>query len=203
MDVAGIQNKLNAANYPVGAADGALGPNTYAGIMNYVANRHAGSIAVALGQAANADFAKYQINTPLRMAHFLAQGCEETQYWQFFTELGDANYFAKYDTMPGLGNTQPGDGFKYRGRGIFMITGRYNYTQYAQKTGLDLVNHPELAADPVNAMTIACIFWNAHGCSALADNDDCLDITKKINGGTNGLSVRQALTTKLKALFGV
>ena len=201
MDIVSIQNKLNAAGYSVGIADGVLGPTTMGAILNFVAGKHL-AITAQLGHAMVADFVQYQINTPLRMAHFIAQCCHETGRWQFLTELGNVTYFSKYDGRADLGNNVPGDGFKYRGRGLLQITGKANYGTYGAKMHVDLLGNPDQAAQPEIATMVSCVFWSDHGLNALADADNTLGITKKINGGTNGLAERQAFTTALKGLLG-
>jgi putative chitinase len=72
-----------------------------------------------------------------------------------------------------------------------MITGRYNYTHYGKLLGLPLLDKPTLAADPVNAVSIAIAYWSEHGLNAFADRDDIKTITERINGGLNGLMTRQ------------
>ena len=94
-----------------------------------------------------------------------------------------------------------GDGFKYRGRGLIQITGRANYAACGEALGLDLVNEPELLEQPQHAAMSAAWFWSSRGLNTLADQGDLLKITKRINGGTNGLADRQALYGKaLKVL---
>lgn len=201
MDITGLQTKLQAAGYSPGTIDGDLGPNTYTAMLNYVSSKNTGSVGVALGRAMAVDFTKYNVNTPLRIAHFIAQAAHETQYFEFLTEYGGPSYFAQYDGRTDLGNTQPGDGYKYRGRGLFQITGRYNYVTDGTKLSLDLVDNPDLAATPEVATLTACLFWTIRGINALADADNVLAVTHKINGGTNGLQNREDLTTRMKAVL--
>lgn len=91
-----------------------------------------------------------------------------------------------------MGNTSPGDGFKYRGRGVIQLTGKDNYARYGKMTGLDLVNSPDLASDPDNAAKIAIAFWKDKGAAGSAQQGDVKAVTAKINGGQNGLSDREA-----------
>lgn len=139
----------------------------------------------------------YGVNTPLRMRHFLAQALHETAGFKFLRELasGDA-----YDTRTDLGNTpeKDGDGRRYKGRGIFQTTGRYNYRRVGQKMGLDLIAKPELLEQPRYAVISAGLFWADKGLAALADRDDIKGVTKRVNGGYNGIESRTAWYNQLK-----
>jgi putative chitinase len=90
-----------------------------------------------------------------------------------------------------LGNTQPGDGWKYRGRGLIQITGRANYEYFGKQLGIDLVNNPELALDPKNAYDIAEIYWRERVASKVDNFNDTEKITKLVNGGKHGLEDRK------------
>jgi putative chitinase len=146
------------------------------------------------------------IDTPARQAAFLAQVAHETGGFQWFRELGNQAYFTKYDGRADLGNTQPGDGARYRGRGFIQITGRTNYTHAGQALGLDLVNQPQLAETPEIGARIAAWFWNSRGLNALADQADdeaFKSITRRINGGLNGLDDRRAYYARAQSVLGV
>jgi putative chitinase len=140
----------------------------------------------------------YHINTPLRLAHFMAQIEHESGGFKWLTELGGKSYFDKYEGRKDLGNTQLGDGAKFKGRGYIQITGRYNYTRLSKDTGIDFLNNPDLLAQEVNAIVSACWFWNKNKINELADKDDAKAVTKKINGGFNGLKDRLELLKKWK-----
>lgn len=100
-----------------------------------------------------------------------------------------------------MGNSAPGDGWKYRGRGLIQITGRSNYAECGEALGLDLVNHPELLEKPQHACMSAAWFWASRGLNTLADAGSFSKITSRINGGQNGAADRQALYAKaLKVL---
>jgi putative chitinase len=92
-----------------------------------------------------------------------------------------------------LGNTEPGDGWRCRGRGPKQLTGRRNYTRCGQALGLDLVGHPDLLLEPEHAMASAGWFWSDNRCNALADAGQFEALTERINGGTLGLTERTAL----------
>jgi putative chitinase len=105
-----------------------------------------------------------------------------------------------YANRIGNGDVNSGDGFRYRGRGIIQITGKSNYADIGKVLGIDLVNNPDLLVIPEWAAMSAAYFWQSHGLNALADDmtdendiEDFTTITKKINGGTEGLTQRLAL----------
>ncbi len=100
-----------------------------------------------------------------------------------------------------LGNTDPGDGWRYRGRGAKQVTGRFNYAQAAADTGADLVADPELLADTDLGMRAGCLFWDRKKCNPLADADDIEKLTKAINGGTNGLADRKTALARAKEIL--
>ncbi|WP_409289497.1 glycoside hydrolase family 19 protein [Pseudomonas sp. KCJK8927] len=148
----------------------------------------------------NATMGKYAIVTRLRMAAFIAQIGHESGQFQFVRELGSDAYLAKYDTgrlAQRLGNTSEadGDGQLYRGRGLIQVTGRANYEACSEALFGDsrLLNTPELLEQPVYASLSAGWFWHREGLNSLADKGDILAITKRINGGTNGLDDRKAI----------
>ncbi|VVO32643.1 hypothetical protein PS689_05128 [Pseudomonas fluorescens] len=148
--------------------------------------------------ALNTAMGKYQIITRERIAAFLAQIGHESGQLRYVRELGGSEYLSKYDTgklAERLGNTPEadGDGQFYRGRGLIQVTGRANYAECGEALGLDLIHHPELLEQPEHASMSAAWYWSSRGLNSLADKGDFLLITKRINGGTNGLADRQAL----------
>jgi putative chitinase len=135
------------------------------------------------------------------LAHFIGQACFETGYFRYLSEIwGPTDAQKGYEGRKDLGNTQPGDGYKFRGRGIFETTGRYNYTVFGKALGLPLDTNPELLEQPDAAVKSAIYFWDHHGLSALAHNPDirdaCMQITHRINGGSLGIDDRLALTQR-------
>lgn len=159
-----------------------------------------GAIIDAVGPVLKETLTHYQIDAPLRAAHFLAQTCHESDGFVTTTEYASG---AAYEGRADLGNTQPGDGVRFKGRGLIQLTGRSNYVAYGKLVGLDLIAHPVQAAEPVVSLKLACEFWNRHGLSAFADQDDIVSITQRINGGLNGLDSRQDYLAKSKAALGI
>lgn len=139
---------------------------------------------------------KYDITTPKRVAAFLAQIAHESGEMRFLSELwGPTQQQKKYEP-PGplanrLGNTEPGDGFRYRGRGLIQLTGRFNYSKYSEAVRKDYVSNPNLVAELPAAVEVATWFWKTNKLNDLADKNEIISITRKINGGTNGLSSRR------------
>ena len=103
--------------------------------------------------------------------------------------------------LKNLGNSQPGDGWRFRGRGAKQTTGRSNYNDVKTVTGIDVIANPDLLADPDMAVQAACIFWSKKNCNSFADKDDILGLTKAVNGGTNGLPDRQAALVRAKVIL--
>jgi putative chitinase len=162
-------------------------------IMPY-SRSHADQFIDALNQAMD----EFEINTPDRMASFLAQIGHESAQLRYVKELASG---AAYEWRKDLGNTQEGDGIRFKGRGLIQITGRTNYEQCGKALGLDLIAHPELLEQPVNASRSAGWFWKTHGLNELADAGDQAKITRRINGGTNGLADRMELFEKAKKVL--
>lgn len=171
----------------------------YTALCEGVARKPLGSLGLHLGQGMAAHLPSAGINTSLRLAHFVAQASHETDSFSTMIEYGDKHYFSRYDGRRDLGNTQPGDGYRFRGRGIFQLTGRANYEAYGKRLGLDLLGDPDQAADPQIAVWTATLYWNDHGLSHCADLDGVIAITRYVNGGLNGLSDREAALARAKA----
>lgn len=141
------------------------------------------------------------ITTELRMAHFVAQIGHETASLRYTEEIADGS---AYEGRRDLGNTEPGDGCRFKGRGLIQLTGRANYAAYSEDTGVDYLAHPDaVASDPFAAVDVACWYWAKRGLNALADRDDVKAITKRINGGYNGLDDRLAYLFRAKAVLGL
>jgi putative chitinase len=138
---------------------------------------------------------KYEINTPLRQAHFLAQIGHESGEFRYVEELASGQAYDVGKLAVALGNTpeDDGDGEKYKGRGLIQITGTTNYKAVSKDLGADFFANPELLEEPKYAALSAGWFWNKRKLNLLADKDDLKGITKKINGGYNGLADRERL----------
>lgn len=183
-----LQDKLGVP------ADGIMGPATYTALFQ----KCGATIdrAQELAIAANRWFADYGImDSPLRLAHFMAQLIHESGSFRYMEEIASGQ---AYEGRANLGNTQPGDGKRYKGRGPIQITGRANYRRYGAKIGVDLERHPEIAAYPSIGLHLALEYWKANGLNTFADADNVLAITKAINGGTNGLEDRKGHLAKVK-----
>ena len=134
----------------------------------------------------------------VELAQFLAQCAHETGDFAHLEELGGNRYLAKYDLTvnpakaKALGNTQAGDGAKYKGRGFIQITGKANYASAGQALGIDLVSNPELAAKPDVAAKIAVWYWQNRVAPYVQDFSDTRGVTKRINPGLQGLQDRQS-----------
>jgi len=158
--------------------------------------------------ALNTAMTHRNINTPKRIAAFLAQVGHESGQLQYVRELGSDQYLSKYDTgslAARLGNTPQadGDGQKYRGRGLIQITGRDNYRTCSLGLFVDdrLLFIPELLEKPQWAAESAAWFWEQKGLNELADRDQFNSITRRINGGLNGLEDRLQLWARARALL--
>ena len=100
-----------------------------------------------------------------------------------------------------LGNTQPGDGWRFRGRGAKQTTGRANYARVKALTGIDVITTPALLENPDQGMRAACVFWTDKRCNAFADADDIEALTRAVNGGINGLADRKVALDRAKAVL--
>ncbi|WP_343618839.1 glycoside hydrolase family 19 protein [Ralstonia sp.] len=140
-----------------------------------------------------------QINTPTRAAAFLAQVGHESGQLRYLREIwGPTPAQVRYEGRADLGNTQPGDGKRFMGRGLIQITGRTNYTACGAALGVDLIKQPELLEKPEYAAGSAAWFWLQHNLNRFADRGDFVGLTRAINGSTNGITDRLALWERAK-----
>lgn len=139
----------------------------------------------------------FQIISPLRRAHFLAQVGHESLSLTYTEELasGDA-----YEGRKDLGNIQPGDGRRFKGRGFIQLTGRANYQAYGKDAGVDLLKkgNEVLVAKYPHPLEVSLWFWKRHNLNQRADGDDLRGITKRVNGGYNGLDDRERYLQRAK-----
>ncbi len=179
------------------AADGIVGPGTLRAMFQRLGASvdRAGELALS----ANVHFRDYGLlDTPNRLAHFLAQVCHESGGFKWMEELDSGQ---AYEGRKDLGNTVPGDGRLFKGRGPIQLTGRANYRSYGQALGVDFMNHPEIVAIPSIGLWVACEYWKRSNLNTLADNDDIEAITRRVNGGLNGYADRRKWLVRVKALL--
>jgi len=174
---------------------------------------------------------EYEINTPERVASWLAQCAHESGYFKFLRE--NLNYRAEsllktfpkyfktleeakqYERQPekianrvyanrmGNGDEASGDGFRYLGRGLIQLTGKNNYTIFAASIDTPLEEIPEYLQTFEGAVQSACWFWEQNGLNKFADSGDIVTMSKRINGGTIGMEDRLMKYEKCLKLFGV
>jgi predicted chitinase len=148
-------------------------------------------------------FTKYDLNSPLRQAHFLAQIGHESGELRFQEELATG---AAYEGRTDLGNTEPGHGRRFKGRGLIQLTGRANYTAFAREIDREeeIMANPSLVATELDlCVGAAAWYWNTRGLNRFADDDKLRTVTRRVNGGYNGLAHRRELLIRCKALFGL
>lgn len=171
-------------------------------------------------EAMNEVFPKYDIDTPQRIAAFIAQCGHESGGWRVFSEnlnysakaldavFGkyfkragrDANEYARqpekianvvYANRMDNGDTDSGDGWRYRGRGPIQLTGKANYTAFSKDMDVDAVDNPDLVSDDKEVALMSAIwYWNKNNLNRYADSGDIKTMTKRINGGYIGLEDR-------------
>jgi putative chitinase len=214
------------------AADGVAGPGTFAAVLRHMGAR---DLAPVLGKACALVLPASGIVTRLRLAHWLGQNAHESGGFARLVEnlnyskperlmaVWPSRFPTRESALPfvnnpealaskvyggRMGNVSPGYGWRYRGRGLKMITGFTNYMQLQQLTGIPIVGTPDLAADPEIAVRLSVGYWNRTGCDIWADRDDVGALSNLINRGDPrarqsaiGLADRQARTLRAKALL--
>lgn len=170
------------------------------------------SYPITVTEALNVAAREAELTTPQRMAAFLAQVAHESGEFRWLVEKGHSDYVRgcrlcadyrarglrghiagfQYEGRADLGNTEPGDGVRYKGRGPIQLTGRANYRAAGKALGEPLEQQPELAARLDVGMRVAAWYWRTHHCNEPADAGDVVAVTRKVNGGTNGLEQRRA-----------
>jgi predicted chitinase len=170
------------------------------GLLMLAASREAVARFAGPIQAA---FERFGIDTPLRQAHFLAQVGHESGELRFREEIASG---AAYEGRADLGNLRPGDGTRFKGRGLIQLTGRSNYERFGEAVGRReaLLENPGLvASDLALCVAAAGWFWQANGLNALADRDDLTAVTRRVNGGLNGVEDRRRLLERARTLYGL
>lgn len=176
----------------------------------------------------NAAFEEFEINTPQRIAMFLAQVGHESGglsvfsenlnysgdrlkqiFPKYFRDVNPAEYAKNpekianrvYASRMGNGDEHSGDGYRFRGRGAIQLTGRTNYTTCGEDLEVDLINNPDWLEEPEGAIRSAAWFWDSRDLNQWADKGDVVTVTKKINGGTIGLQDRTELYEEALEIF--
>ena len=139
------------------------------------------------------------MTTPVRKAAFISQVAIESDHFLTYKEYASG---AEYEGRDDLGNTSPGDGVRYKGRGAIQVTGKYNYGKISDAFGVDFVNNPELLETPQYAFTSALWYWNTHNGNAVADSGDIVRITEMVNGGHHALDRRTAVFNNAMRVLG-
>ncbi|NMO14032.1 LysM peptidoglycan-binding domain-containing protein [Pyxidicoccus fallax] len=146
----------------------------------------------------NQAMAEANITTPMRKAAFLAQLAHESGELRYMEEIASG---AAYEGRRDLGNTQPGDGVRYKGRGPIQLTGRANYRSAGAALGIDLEGNPTRAKDPDVAFRIAGWYWSSRNLNTYADAGNFREVTRRINGGYNGMADREAYYRRALDVF--
>lgn len=145
---------------------------------------------------------QFGIDTPARVCTFLAQVGHESGQLRYNKEIWGPTAAQKgYEGRKDLGNVIVGDGTKFKGRGLIQITGRANYSSFAQATGVDCINNPVLLEQPEYAVMTACWFWQKNNLNKYADSGDFKTLTKRINGGVNGWADRCEIWERAKKVL--
>lgn len=164
-------------------------------MMPYAASR-----ATVYAPLLDVAMAEFEINTPRRQSAFLAQVCHESGSLRYLREIADGS---AYEGRADLGNTSAGDGEKFRGRGLLQVTGKANYGACGLALGLDLIASPELLERAENACRSAGWFWEWKQLNVHADADAFGSLTRRINGGYNGLDDRIRHWIRIRKVLGL
>lgn len=156
---------------------------TSAQIKHIMPNASAGNIAKYLPHI-NTTMDRYKINTKQRQASFLGRMTIESGSLMYVREIASGR---AYEGRKDLGNTTPGDGVMYKGRGLMQITGRFNYAAVSKAFNYDFIKYPTKLEEPLYAALAAGWFWDINKINAIADTEDIKAVVKKVNGGYNGL----------------
>lgn len=164
------------------AADGIVGPGTFTALFAKLGA--AADVASELGISAAANFPRYGLlDNPLRLIHFLGQCGHESGSFRYMEEIASG---AAYEGRAALGNTQPGDGKRFKGRGPIQTTGRANYRRIGRQIGIDLERHPELLSNPSLGLLASLQWWANNDGNRWADADDAAAVSRLVNRGNAG-----------------
>ena len=227
-DARATQARLKAGGWYSGALDGDCGPKSMKALLDAV-SRHGEGHQKALADAMVVELPKAGIVSRLAVAHFIAQGAVETlaftrleenlnykaarikAVWPSrFPTTAAAQPFAYkpealankvYGGRLGNGPASSGDGWLYRGRGFFMLTGRENYAKREKETGLPLILTPRIAADPSTSIRIARLYWSARNIGPAAEADNLPLVRRLINGGAHGLDDARTYLTRAQRMI--
>ncbi len=143
---------------------------------------------------------EFEISSAPRQAAFLAQICHESGSLRYTEEIASGE---AYEGRADLGNTQPGDGKRYKGRGLLQLTGRANYRAAGAALNMELEDAPHLLTGVSTACLASAWWWREHGCNELADKDAFGSLTKRINGGYTGLDDRIQHWLRARKVLGI
>lgn len=206
-----LQANLISMGFNPGPVDGIYGAHTAAAQCACVADPSVTKDKLELlGGAIYQVFRDNGMIDILGSAHFIGQAAHETMGFSRFREIwGPTDAQKGYEFRKDLGNTVAGDGYKYRGRGWFMITGRYNYDAYGKLLGVDLISQPERLEENLLSAKAAMLYWNSKRIMPTAQLNDILGVSRIINVGRrdtkitpNGMPDRIAKTTRLLRAWG-
>ena len=144
-------------------------------------------------------FIEYDIDTDRRRNMMLAQLAHESDGFRTTREYASGR---AYEGRADLGNTQQGDGTRFRGRGLIQLTGRANYTRYGELMGKDLISNPLLVEEMPLALEVSLMYWKDRKLNRFADEDNFKEVTRRINGGYNGLKDREKYLQVFRDMFG-
>lgn len=153
----------------------------------------------------NETMLRFGIDTAIRQCHFLAQLAVESGSLRYVRELASGE---AYEGRESLGNVFPGDGVKFKGRGLIQLTGRENYRRFQDwlvlnyAEDIDILTYPELVENPQLAVMVAGWYWDVRNINVWADHDDIVRVTQKVNGGRNGLTQRIEFLNHAKLVLG-
>ena len=170
-----------------------LGWRSLKAVCPSLTQKRAKELAMELAPA----MVKFNITNRRRAAMFVAQLAHESGEFKWRSELASGS---AYEGRRDLGNTQVGDGKRFKGRSYIQITGRKNYTAVSHALGVDFVKFPARLAEPKYAALAAAWWWHENGLNAVADSGSVQAATKRINGGYNGLADRRKYYAKALAV---